>query len=258
LRNADEERAKAETIRLLYVACTRARDYLVIPIPPEGVLSGEFWKPLVHRLPERSDADVRLIDADTLPATESRPPGVDLRELAAADGGDPVAARWDAERRALIEEASVRPFAPVSATKVAEREAPPAVLAEEAVDGRAFGRLVHRILEWLPLDQPRAIASMAEALAPSFGLSAVAARRATMSVAETLALPVMERARRATRVYRELPVWLPQDGELIEGVIDLAFEEDGALVVVDACSIRRRTMRRSSASTRARSRWPRG
>jgi ATP-dependent exoDNAse (exonuclease V) beta subunit len=74
---------------------------------------------------------------------------------------------------------------------------------------------------------------MAAALAPSFGLDEEAARRAAEAVARALALPVMDRARRAPHLWRELPVWLPEEGELAEGLVDLVFEEDGQLVVVD-------------------------
>jgi ATP-dependent exoDNAse (exonuclease V) beta subunit len=103
----------------------------------------------------------------------------------------------------------------------------------ESPGGRAFGALVHKILEWLPLDRPQDAAAMAESLAPSFALDASDAQHATEAVRRALALPVMDRARRAARLWRELPVWLPQDGDLIEGVVDLVFEEGGALVVVD-------------------------
>lgn len=233
IRNADEQRARAELTRLLYVACTRARDLLVIPVPPEGVLSGDFWKPLVQRLPDRSDDDVCVLDAETLALPEVRGPAIDLRELANAEGGDAIATRWEAARRAVLEAAAVRPFVPISATRAAAREAPPAVEVRAGSEGRAFGALVHRIMEWLPLDAPQGAMAMAEALAPSFGLDGAAAARAAQSVARALALPVMDRARRATNLYRELPVWLPQEGELIEGVIDLVFEEDGAFILVD-------------------------
>jgi len=43
----------------------------------------------------------------------------------------------------------------------------------------------------------------------------------------------MERARRAERLWRELPLWFPEGEELIEGIVDLVFEESGRLVVVD-------------------------
>jgi ATP-dependent exoDNAse (exonuclease V) beta subunit len=159
---------------------------------------------------------------------------MDARELPANEGGDALAARWDAARAERIEAASHRPFVPISATKVAARTAPPPVLAAAgAGGGRDFGSLVHRILEWIPLDAPERAEPMAVALAPSFGLDPDAARRAGEAARRALALPVMQRARAAARIWRELPVWLPQGTDLVEGVVDLVFEEDGALVVVD-------------------------
>jgi ATP-dependent exoDNAse (exonuclease V) beta subunit len=99
--------------------------------------------------------------------------------------------------------------------------------------GRDFGSLVHRILEWIPLDQPEKARGMAEALAPSFGLDSAAAARAAHAVEAALALPVMRRAREAARLWREMRVWFPDGADLLEGVIDLVFEEAGELVVVD-------------------------
>ena len=46
-------------------------------------------------------------------------------------------------------------------------------------------------------------------------------------------MPLVERARRAARVWRELPLWFPDGAHLVEGMVDLVFEEDGKLVVVD-------------------------
>jgi ATP-dependent helicase/nuclease subunit A len=44
----------------------------------------------------------------------------------------------------------------------------------------------------------------------------------------------MARARRARSLERETPVtWLQKDGTMIEGVLDLAFEEDDLTTVVD-------------------------
>jgi len=88
----------------------------------------------------------------------------------------------------------------VAATVAAGREAPPAVGAPSP-RGRAFGGLVHRVLEWLPFDAPpEAALAMAEALAPSFGLDAEAARRAGEHAGRALGLPVMERARRSPTI----------------------------------------------------------
>jgi ATP-dependent exoDNAse (exonuclease V) beta subunit len=126
----------------------------------------------------------------------------------------------------------------VSATRLAERTAPPPVAAVGAAGGRDFGNLVHRLLEWVPIDdtdggRASRVRAMALSLAPSFGLGSGAAHRAGEQVERVLSMPLVERARRAARVWRELPLWFPDGAHLVEGKVDLVFEEDGKLVVVD-------------------------
>ena len=231
----EEAKAWAEARRLLYVACTRARDLLVVPVPPRDAKAGGFWRDLVARLPSVSDADVCVVDAATLPAPTRDEPGVDLRALAGAEGGDVAASRWDAQRRALVAEAAHRPLRPISATRLAARTAPAAAGVAAAGGGRDFGSLVHHLLEWIPFEAalPERTKAMAEALAPRYGLDGEGARRAAEAADRALALPVMERARRAARVWRELPLWFPEGEELVEGKVDLVFEEEGGLVLVD-------------------------
>jgi ATP-dependent helicase/nuclease subunit A len=237
LADRDKARAWAEGRRLLYVACTRARDLLVVPRPPADARPGTFWRDLWPFLDASPPSDVVTVDAETLPVSaplEGFDRALDLGRLAVAEGGDAVAARWDGARERLLAAASERPFAPVAATRLVAGTAP-AAAASAAGGSRALGRLVHRILEWIPFDLPASsrATAMAEALGPVFGLDAEAARRAADHVARALSLPVMERARGSSRVWRELPLWLPEDGRLIEGIVDLVFEEAGRLVVVD-------------------------
>jgi ATP-dependent helicase/nuclease subunit A len=233
----EEKRQWGENRRLLYVACTRARDLLVVPRPPVDAALGDFWRELVLRLPPASDADVRVVDAETLAFPEAESQRAELWALAGAEGGDAVAARWERERRERVEAGSWRPFLPVSATRLAARSAPPPVVAG-AGGGRDFGSLVHRLLEWVPLedeghaDDARVLA-MARALAPGFGLDAEAADRAAAQVSRALALPVLRRAARAPRRWTEMRLWFPEGENLVEGIVDLVFEEDGQLVVVD-------------------------
>src|SRR4029453_8354565 len=184
----EQARWWAEARRLLYVACTRARDRLVIPGPPRHARVGSFWKDLAAFLPAASDVDVRVVHAESLPVVRPERPRPDLRVLAQPSGGDAMAARWEAERRELIEAASRRALTPISATRAAARQAPPA-LASSVSLGRDFGRLVHRILEWIPLGEPERASGMAEALAPAFGLDAEGARRAGEAARRALELP---------------------------------------------------------------------
>jgi len=234
----EERKGWAESRRLLYVACTRARDHHVVPRPPVDADVGAFWKPLVDQLPAATDADVRVVDAETLARPEVAGRGRELWALSGAEGGDAVAARWEAERKDLVARAAERPLAPVSASRIAARTAPPPAAVTAGTGGRDFGSLVHRLLEWVPLedvDPGRAerVRAMADALAPSFGLGPEAAALAAAQVERALALPVVERARRASRVWRELSLWFPDGEHLVEGVVDLVFEETGGLVVVD-------------------------
>ena len=233
----EEKRQWAENRRLLYVACTRARDLLVVPRPPVDAALGEFWRDLVVRLPAASDADVRIVDAETLPFPEEKSQRAELWALAGAEGGDAVAARWEEERRELVAAAAERPRVPVSATRLAARTAPPPAVGLDGA-GRDFGSLVHRLLEWVPLEAgeeppPERVRAMADALAPAYGLDDAAARRASDQVARALALPVLQRAGRAARVWREMRVWFSDGENLVEGVVDLVFEEEGQLVIVD-------------------------
>jgi ATP-dependent helicase/nuclease subunit A len=234
----EEKKGWAESRRLLYVACTRARDLLVVPRPPVDADVGAFWKDLVDRLPAATDADVRVVDAETVPRPDVAGRGRELWALSGAEGGDAVAARWEAERKDLVSRAAERPFTPVPATRLAARTAPPPAASAAGTGGRDFGSLVHRLLEWVPLEdvgpgRANRVRAMAGALAPSFGLDAEAASRAADQVERVLGLPVVERARRAARVWRELSLWFPDGAHLVEGIVDLVFEEDGQLVVVD-------------------------
>jgi ATP-dependent helicase/nuclease subunit A len=183
-------------------------------------------------LPAVSDGDVLVVDAEILPVAEpaARP---DFRVLEGAGARDAVAARWEAARARLLEEGSFQPFVRKAVTDLVPW--PGGKETSSSGTGREFGRLVHQLLEWVPFDEkaPEAVRTMAQALGASFGLDSKASGKAADHATRALALPVMERARRAERVWRELPIAFADDGQLKEGVVDLVFEEDGQLVVVD-------------------------
>jgi ATP-dependent helicase/nuclease subunit A len=222
---AEKRKQDAENHRLLYVATTRARDLLVIP-HPTGSRPG-FWSPLLSAPLE----GVLVQDVDEAPRVS--PTDDSLRTLSLAKGGDPLAERWEEEREKTLRDGAFRSFVPIAALKVAARGAPPYVAKAPRAGGRHFGRLVHRVLELIDLGNPGSALPLAEAVAASLGQDQEAAQRAARLVQETLALPLLERARRAERLYRELPVVFPDGSDLVEGKVDLVFEEDGSLVVVD-------------------------
>jgi ATP-dependent exoDNAse (exonuclease V) beta subunit len=101
--------------------------------------------------------------------------------------------------------------------------------------GPRFGTLVHAVLATVPLDASEEHVRRAAETQGRILLSTAEEVRATAAVASAvLRHDLMARARRASRLRRETPVtWLQQDGTMIEGVLDLAFDEDGVTTVVD-------------------------
>jgi ATP-dependent exoDNAse (exonuclease V) beta subunit len=101
--------------------------------------------------------------------------------------------------------------------------------------GARFGALVHAVLATVPLDAPDDVVSTtAETQRRVLNANAEEAAAAATVVSAVLRHDLLSRARAAAAVRRETPLsWVQKDGTLIEGVLDLAFTEDGATTVVD-------------------------
>jgi hypothetical protein len=104
--------------------------------------------------------------------------------------------------------------------------------------GPRFGTLVHATLATVPLDAtPAQIADGVGLQARILGAPQEEAEAATALIVAAFEHPLMARAReawRAGRCRREMPVACRQpDGTLVEGVLDLAFEEAGRWTVID-------------------------
>jgi ATP-dependent exoDNAse (exonuclease V) beta subunit len=104
--------------------------------------------------------------------------------------------------------------------------------------GPRFGALVHAALATTPLDAQRPRIEESVALqARVVGATSAEAAAAITVVENTLRHELLRRALRAHeagKCRRETPVTLRMaDGTIVEGVVDLAFEEEGGWVVVD-------------------------
>ncbi len=116
--------------------------------------------------------------------------------------------------------------------------APGSAVDGERPSGRRFGALVHKVLAVTPLDavadQVRAVAVLEGRLLGSDDHEVAAA--ATV-VTDALSHPVFAAARLAAEAgscRRETPVTMGlEDGLLVEGVVDLAFKQEGTWVIVD-------------------------
>jgi ATP-dependent exoDNAse (exonuclease V) beta subunit len=147
-------------------------------------------------------------------------------------------AEWQASRQRLIREGAVASIEVVNPTAMPDH---PADMPVELVHtapvrnrpyGPRFGVLVHALLNAAVggANLDHTVASLARSLGcepgeVDAGLAAVHA---------AVEHPLLKRARLSSRCYRELPVSLRLDGaHVMEGNIDLAFEEDGGWCVVD-------------------------
>jgi ATP-dependent exoDNAse (exonuclease V) beta subunit len=104
--------------------------------------------------------------------------------------------------------------------------------------GPAFGLLVHAVLADVPLDaSPATVESIARAHGRALGAPDSDVAEAVARTVAVLGHGVLDRARAAAvrgACRRETPVALSHPcGTLVEGVVDLAFEENGRWVVVD-------------------------
>jgi ATP-dependent exoDNAse (exonuclease V) beta subunit len=109
---------------------------------------------------------------------------------------------------------------------------------DSAVGGARFGELVHAILATVPLDADReTCAEVAAVQARILGAPDAERAAAVDAVTRVLAHDLLRRAAAAERdgrARRECPVTIAtNDGTVLEGVVDLAFEEQGVWTVVD-------------------------
>jgi ATP-dependent exoDNAse (exonuclease V) beta subunit len=140
--------------------------------------------------------------------------------------------------RAVTESARVSPGGEETTANARDVEVVTAAVGTARPRGARFGTLVHAALATVALDSTSAqIAEGVSLQARILGAPAEEAEAATALVAAALAHPLIGRARdawRAGRCRRETPVSCREsDGSLVEGVLDLAFEDDDGWTVVD-------------------------
>jgi ATP-dependent exoDNAse (exonuclease V) beta subunit len=100
----------------------------------------------------------------------------------------------------------------------------------ERPSGRRFGALVHAVLATVNLDATAdEIGAVAQANARLMDATSEEINAAVMTVRDALKHPLIQRAATAQALRRETPVQHHRDdGTLIEGVVDLAFQESTA------------------------------
>ena len=219
-----------------------------IPDPgarPPAEYSVVWWDP--HALAYHTDSGYGLRQADLI-AKDGNPAKVAAR-LAEYE-------RWRADRATAVAQAGAPSLRIRTATSIALDRTfggGPPLPAVEVMDfsrraerpfGPRFGTLVHATLATVPLDASEAaiaaVAGVQGRILPASGSQRYADEEiyAAVEVVSSLLRDALfdrvRQAERAGRCDRELPIaWKAPDGTLIEGTIDLAFEDASGLTVID-------------------------
>jgi ATP-dependent exoDNAse (exonuclease V) beta subunit len=206
--------------------------------------SGEFsvvwWDPRALKLGAEAPLGIRrpeLIVKDVAPdIVESGLAAYNAwrkrREQALAAGGhSSVAVRTVTQSARIAGEES--PDVKLPAVEIVELPR-----AANRPSGPRFGALVHAVLASVPLDGDRsAIQRLATIHGRILGADEEEIASASEAVHSALAHPVFDAAREAAqqgRCRREVPIaWFDPGGFLIEGVVDLAFEQAEGWTVID-------------------------
>ena len=243
----DEKRhAEAELRRLFYVATTRARDLLVLPIvsltgKPSGLralLTDEDLDDLPSAAPhaERSVPTEPLFRRGwRIPAPDdplALPEGAEVARVreAQVSGRKAFAAAWPRAARRLNPSAQSGRMPGIDST----------LAVGPTFDGRPVGRAVHAAMERVAIDGADRAVQIARAVRGEGIIDPEGAGRVARLVDVALALPIWERAMRSKRWVREAPLlagFAPTTPDglpiRIDGICDLLFEEADGLVVVD-------------------------
>ena len=264
-RFVEKEQDQEERKRLLYVACTRAADYLLLSSSIEDLqhptsdwlkLLGEHFDlakgTCLTNLPDRYVApEIRV--TITEPETARKPAGpthgADLVKLIAkthqlAEAGKgvvpaevaPIAVNAQARRRFSFSRLSGQ-------LKVTSRQSQDASREKGATDARALGNLVHALLERINFTQPSAdLAALSEFLAPQHvEESKKTTHEATRLVENFLHTPRATTLSTAPQIHREVEFLLPwppnrpsSEGRYLQGYIDCLYQDaDGDWHLLD-------------------------
>jgi ATP-dependent helicase/nuclease subunit A len=236
LAAAESQMDDYEKVRLMYVAATRARDHLVVSLHHKDGSTCH-----AARLHELCQQMPHLWLSPEMPEAAPAAPGD--RPTLIFDDGTEQRRRWVETRRQRLEALAQVPV--VAATAIARRAAAvddPNLQKDAPVEeippwrrgraGTALGRAVHAVLQTIDLATGADLEGAARAQAAAEGI-AERANEVARVVRAALQAPSVREAMDGGRYWREVFVATPVDEVTIEGFIDLLYETEAGLVVVD-------------------------
>ncbi|MBO0685413.1 MAG: PD-(D/E)XK nuclease family protein, partial [Candidatus Dormibacteraeota bacterium] len=225
---AERERdlQEAEALRMVYVAVTRARDHLVLSLWRGEQAADSHAAQLAESVGSFEGftrLDLGGPDDGAVVASPQKAPS-DEATAAHAAGEE----SWLEGRRTLLA-ARAGPRLETATGLAGPDEGEPTGGGKA---GTALGRAVHAILQVVDLSTLEGLDDLARAQAEAEQIPDQANEVADLVRAACESAPVRE-AVASNRYWREVPVGGRVDGTILEGVVDLLYETDEGLVVVD-------------------------
>ena len=244
----DEQMDAHERLRLLYVACTRARDHLIVSLHRRAPnAKGTKENSAAWALADAGAAGAGAFDGSALLDSADREaiPTIAAPAPASTERATlPDRQEWELERQRSLAAASA-PTA-VSATGLAGEDSGSAA-ADAGLDkdrddsepppwskgryGTAIGRAVHGVLQDIDLGTGRGLEALAGRQAAAEGVSG--RTQAVTGLARAALGTDVARQAAAAEHWRELFVAAPFGERLVEGYVDLVYRGPDGLVVVD-------------------------
>ena len=230
----EKQRLEAEEIRLLYVAATRARDYLVIPLVAGNYGYLKLLAPFLD--PSRFDQSAPQVVPVQIDVKSKAPLETSLprQETTSADTGwQQQRSQWLEQRHSLLSQAAASSEHSLSMNDMVPICAP--ALTQSEV------RLGEAILRVLAVVEPLAsddifLAYELEPLLVSTGwelaLSVFENKIARQVLGQAVNSSLLLRAQHSRYYLRQLPFSLPVNNGNLQGIIDLCFQERKQFVLV--------------------------
>ena len=231
LAELDKVREEEEDVRLMYVAATRARDHLIVSL----YRNSRGKNSAAAQIEKFMDGADHLWEPFGPPDVDERGSSDSPREIDTSEVDTPGAREQWMEERDTVYVARSRPFS-AAATRLAQEKKNEQDIADEpwrrGRAGTSIGRAVHAVLQVVDLETGTGLEDIAKAQAAAEGVPGRADEIARL-VRRALDTPLVKRALDSKRWWREAPVAGPVGDGIVEGFIDLLFEEEGSLVIVD-------------------------
>ena len=235
LSDLEKLREEEEEARLLYVAATRAKDHLVVSMYRPAKADDNSLAARIAGYLEDTCGLWQKFTPGNLPPLAIPDSSHSLPADDTADDDTPLSrARWQEQREDAYARSARRPS--VAATTLAKESKDEQDTPDEPWRrGRAgthIGKAVHAVLQMVDLETGDGLDDIAKEQANAEGIPG---RVGEISRLARIALDsdLVGRAIRSGRWWREVPVAAPIERGIVEGFIDLLFQEEDGFVIVD-------------------------